>query len=241
MNSRIESTRVLADVVANCPRPPRVWLQASTATIYAHRYDSPNDEVTGILGGDELNAPDTWRFSIDVAKSWEAVATAIDLPRTRQVLLRSAMTMSPDCGGAFSTLLWLVRHGLGGRVGHGRQYVSWIHDRDFVSAVEWLIGHEELAGPVNLASPNPLPYSEFMRGLRAAWGRRFGLSATKWMLEIGTFLIRSESELVLKSRRVVPTRLLESGFSFDFPNWPTAAEDLCKRWREGLCRTNGQF
>jgi uncharacterized protein len=232
MDSRIEATRVLAEAIAGCPRPPRVWLQASTATIYAHRYDAPNDEATGLIGGDEPNAPETWRFSIDVAKAWEQAATAVELPRTRQVLMRSAMTMSPDRSGVFSALLWLVRHGLGGKVGDGRQFVSWIHDRDFVRAVYWLIEHEEHWGPVNLAAPNPLPYSEFMRNLRAAWGRRIGLSATEWMLEIGTFLMRSESELVLKSRRVVPTRLLESGFAFQFPRWQDAAEDLCRRWRE---------
>jgi NAD dependent epimerase/dehydratase family enzyme len=146
--------------------------------------------------------------------------------------MRSAMTMSPDRGGVFSTLLWLVLHGLGGKVGDGRQFVSWIHQRDFVRAVYWLIEHEELAGPVNLASPNPLPYADFIRELRAAWGVRFGLPAKKWMLEIGTFFMRSESELVLKSRRVVPTLLVNSGFAFDFPTWSAAAADLCRRWRE---------
>ena len=124
------------------------------------------------------------------------------------------MTMSPDRGGVFDVLVGLVRHGLGGRHGNGRQYMSWIHESDFIRALYWLIDHDELHGPVNLAAPHPLPNAEFMRALRQAWGARFGLPATTWMLEIGTFLMRSESELVLKSRRVVPGRLLESGFEF---------------------------
>lgn len=232
--SRVKSSRVVGQAIAEAAHPPRVWLQASTATIYAHRYDAPNDEATGILGGDEPNAPDTWRFSIDVAKSWEQAANEARTPNTRQVLLRSAITMSPDRGGAFDYLLRLVRWGLGGNQGDGCQFVSWIHDRDFVRAVSWLIDHEELSGPINLASPNPLPNAEFMRDLRNAWGIRFGLPANKWMLELGTFLMRTESELVLKSRRVISGRLLASGFDFEFPSWTEAAEELCQRSRRVL-------
>ena len=227
--SRIKSTRAVGQAIAETAHPPRVWLQASTATIYAHRYDAPNDEATGILGGAEPNAPDTWQFSIDVAKSWEQAAIEAHTPNTRQVLLRSAITMSPDRGGAFDYLLRLVRYGLGGKHGDGRLFVSWIHELDFIRAVYWLIDHD-LSGPVNLASPNPLPNVEFMRDLRHAWGTRIGLPATQWMLEIGTFLLRSESELVLKSRRVVPKRLLESGFEFRFPVWDEASCNLCRRY-----------
>lgn len=232
MESRMNSTRAVGQAIAKAARAPRVWLQASTATIYAHRYDAPNDEATGILGGSEENAPDTWRFSIDVAKSWEQAANEAIVPRTRKVLLRSAMIMSPDHGGIFDVLLGLVRRGLGGTSGDGRQYVSWIHDQDFIRAIYWLIDHAELEGPVNLAAPNPVPNAEFMRTLRAVWGIRVGLPATKWMLEIGAFLMRTETELVLKSRRVVPGRLLQSGFVFQFPTWTKAAADLCRRWRE---------
>lgn len=228
--SRIKSTRVVGQAIARAAAPPRVWLQASTATIYAHRYDAPNDEAAGILGGAEPGAPDTWRFSIDVATAWERAAEEAIVPRTRKVLLRSAMIMSPDKGGVFDTLLTLVRWGLGGKSGDGRQYVSWIHERDFIRAVYWLIDHD-LAGPVNVASPNPLPNAEFMRTLRDAWGIRLGLPSPRWLLEIGTFLIRTESELILKSRRVVPGRLLNSGFKFDCPTWAEAARDLCDRWR----------
>ena len=231
MNSRVESTRLVGEAIARRRRPPRVWLQASTATIYAHRYDAPNDEESGLLGGGEPGAPDTWNFSIDVAKNWERAAQEVPTPNTRLVLLRSAITMNPDPGSAFCMLLNLVRAGLGGTSGDGRQFVSWMHEEDFVRAVYWLMEHDELNGPVNLASPHPLPNRDFMRALRAAWKMPVGMPAAQWMLEIGAWLLRTETELVLKSRRVVPARLLSSGFEFRFPEWPTAARDLCQRWR----------
>ena len=234
--SRLDSTRAVGQAIARSACPPKVWLQASTATIYAHRYDAANDEATGILGGCEPGVPDTWRFSIDVAKSWEQAAGEFELPRTRLVLLRSAMMMSPNPGGVFDFLLRLVRCGLGGNLGDGRQYMSWIHEQDFVRAVIWLIEHPQLAGPVNLSSPHPLPQAEFMRGLRKAAGVRWGLPASRMMLEAGTFFMRTESELMLKSRRVVPRRLLESGFTFNFADWPAAAGDLCQR---GLAQGKG--
>ncbi|MCG3159966.1 MAG: Epimerase family protein [Acidobacteria bacterium] len=230
--SRVKSTRILGEAIARSSRPPRVWLQASTATIYAHRYDAPNDEATGILGGSEPNAPDTWRFSIDVATAWECAFNESATPNTRKALLRSAMTMSPDRGGVFDTLLTLARYGLGGSAGDGRQYVSWIHDQDFVRAVYWLIEHDEFEGPVNLASPNPIPNYEFMSALRSAAGVSFGLPATAFMLEVGAFFLRTETELILKSRRVIPGRLTQSKFIFQFPSWAEAAQNLCARWRE---------
>jgi uncharacterized protein len=230
--SRVTSVRVLGEAIARASRPPAVWLQASTATIYAHRYDAANDETTGILGGDEPGAPDTWRFSIDVATAWERALDEAPEGPTRKVKLRSAMIMSPDRGGILDTLLTLVRRGLGGTAGDGRQYVSWIHEHDFIRAVYWLIERQDIDGAVNLASPNPLPYKDFMAALRRSWGTRIGLPATRWMLEIGAFLLRTETELVLKSRRVVPGRLLRDGFSFKYPNWQEAAEELCERWRK---------
>ena len=229
LRSRVLSTRVVGEAVARAARPPRVWLQASTATIYAHRYDAPNDEHTGVLGGGEPDAPSTWRFSIDVARAWERAFDDAVTDGTRKVALRSAMTLSPDAGGVFATLLRLARRGLGGRAGDGRQFLSWIHYEDFVSAVRWLIDHDEIAGVVNVASPNPLPNAEFMRVLREAAGIPFGLPAHKWMLEIGAVFMRTETELILKSRRVVPARLLEHGFRFTHPDWRSAACDLCNR------------
>jgi uncharacterized protein (TIGR01777 family) len=232
-DSRIDSVRIIGRAVAAASRPPRVWLQAGTATIYAHRYDTPNDEDTGILGGSESGAPEKWRFSIDVARSWEQAFQDSVVPGVRKVLLRSAIVMSATPGGAFEMLLRLVRFGLGGRAGDGRQYVSWIHSEDFCRAITWLL-EGDISGTVNLSSPNPLPNAEFMRALREAWGREFGLRAAEWMLEIGAFLLRTETELILKSRRVVPARLIRKGFSFCFPTWPEAARDLCERWpRDG--------
>ena len=178
----------------------------------------------------EANAPDTWRFSIEVAKVWERTFEEAIVPHTRKVLLRSAMIMSPDQGGVFDVMLGLVRHGLGGTNGDGKQYVSWIHDLDFIRSTYWLI-ENDIAGPVNLAAPNPLPNAEFMRILRRAWGIRLGLPATRLMLEIGAFFLGTETELILKSRRVIPGRLVQSGFAFCFPTWAEAARDLCARWR----------
>jgi uncharacterized protein len=235
MDSRVESTRAVGDAIAAAASPPRVWLQASTATIYAHRFDAPNDERTGVLGGDEPDAPETWRFSIDVARAWEAAALeAPTPPGTRLVLLRSAMVMSPDRGGVFDKLLRLVRLRLGGAAAGGGQYVSWIHHDDFARAADWLIASDDVSGPVNVAAPNPLPNREFMRELREAWGTRIGLPATRPMLEAGALLMRTETELVLKSRRVVPGTLLDRGFEFEHPDWPDAARDLVASRRFGL-------
>lgn len=230
--SRIRSTRLLNEVIGSLAHTPRLWVNAGTATIYRHARDRPMDETSGELGGSEPGAPDTWNFSIDVAKAWEEAFFSTPAPRTRKVAIRSAMTFSPDHGGVFDVFSGLVRRGLGGPQGPGTQFVSWIHEADFVRAIELLIAREEFSGIVNLASPNPLPNRDFMRALREAWGISIGLPTPGWMIEVGTFLMRTESELVLKSRRVVPGRLLDAGFRFLFPEWPAAARDLVRRWRE---------
>jgi NAD dependent epimerase/dehydratase family enzyme len=146
------------------------------------------------------------------------------------------MVMSPDRGGVFDVLLRLARMGLGGPVAGGAQYVSWIHDQDFVRAVEFLIARDDVAGPVNLAAPAPLPHRDFMRALRTAWGVPVGLPAARWMAEAGAFALRSDTELLLKSRRVVPGRLLDAGFTFGHPDWPAAADDLVRRFRSRSVR-----
>jgi uncharacterized protein (TIGR01777 family) len=230
LDSRVKSTRAVGNAIARARRPPRAWLQAGTATIYAHRHDAPNGEATGLIGGHEPGASSAWNFSIDVAQAWERALEEAATPQTRKVALRSAMTMSPDAGGIFDALLALVRRGLGGTAGDGRQFVSWIHFEDFVRATRWLIDHDEIEGAVNLAAPNPIPNEEFMRTLREASGTRVGLPATRWMLEIGAVFMRTETELILKSRRVVPGRLLQRGFDFNYPIWKAAARDLCQRW-----------
>jgi uncharacterized protein (TIGR01777 family) len=235
-DSRIGTTRLLNRAIAGLAEPPRVWMNASTATIYRHALDRTMDEATGELGGHELisgrrRAPETWDFSVGVAKDWEKAFFETPTPRTRKVALRSAIVFSPVPGSAFGLFLNLVRVGLGGAQGNGRQFVSWIHESDFARAVEFLIEHEELEGAVNIAAPNPLPNREFMEALRDAWEMPNGVPAPWPLLEIGTFLMRTESELVLKSRCVVPRRLLDAGFLFEFRNWPEAADDLVRRWR----------
>jgi uncharacterized protein (TIGR01777 family) len=231
-DSRIHSTRLLNEVISTLANPPRLWINASTATIYRHALDRPMSEADGELGGNEPGAPDTWNFSIRVAKHWEEAFFSTPLPRTRKIAIRSALTLSPDREGVFDTLLALVRHGLGGRHGAGTQFVSWIHEADFLAAIDFLIAHEELSGVVNVASPHPLPNSDFLRALREAWGARLALPNPQWLIEFGAFFMRTESELVLKSRRVVPGRLLAAGFPFAFPDWPAAARDLVARWRK---------
>jgi uncharacterized protein len=230
-DSRTSSTRLLNQTLASLTRAPRLWINASTATIYRHSLDRANDEATGELGGNEPGAPDTWNFSIDVAKAWESAFFSGATPATRKIAIRSALTLSPDRGGVFDVLLGLVRTGLGGTQGPGKQFVSWIHETDFVRAIDLLIAREDLAGIFNLAAPNPLPNEEFMRILRHAWGAPFGLPIHEWLIEAGAWLRRTESELVLKSRRVVPGRLLAEGFQFQFPDWHRAAQDLVARWR----------
>jgi len=235
-NSRIGTTRLLNQVIANLEEPPRVWLNASTATIYRHALDRPMDEFTGELGGGEMiskhrRAPKTWDFSIGVAKDWEAAFFEGPTPRTRKVALRSAIVMSPIPGSAFGVFSNLVRMSLGGKQGNGRQFVSWIHETDFARAVEFLIHRADFDGPVNLAAPNPLPNRDFMRELRDAWGMPNGLPAPRPLLDLAAAIMRTETELVLKSRRVIPGRLLQAGFEFEFPSWPQAAEDLVAQWK----------
>ena len=229
LESRVLTTRLVGEAIARAGDPPKLWMNAGTATIYRHALDRAMDERTGEIGGGEAGAPETWRFSIDVATRWERELFAAAVPRTRRIALRSAMTMSPDRGGVFDVLLRLARLGLGGAAGSGNQYVSWIHDEDFVRAIDFLAEREEISGAVNLSAPHPLPNRDFMRALREAGGFRLGLSAAEWMIEIGAFVLRTETELLLKSRRVVPGRLLEAGFEFRFPDWPEAARDLVRR------------
>jgi uncharacterized protein (TIGR01777 family) len=233
LRSRIDSTRVIRKAIAIAANPPKLWLQMSTATIYAHRTDAANDEFTGIIGDNER---EEWRFSVDVATQWEAAVNSAAVPRTRRVILRTAMVMGPQPDSPFATLRNLVRLGLGGRAASGKQYMSWIHHRDFVRAIEFLIAHDDISGIVNLAAPEPLPNAEFMRAIRQACGARIGLPAAPWMLTAGAWALRSETELILKSRRVVPARLLARGFEFTFPTWLEAARDLCGERAESTSR-----
>ena len=230
MDSRVDSTRVVGQAIAAASRPPRVWLQSSTATIYAHRFDAANDETTGVIGGSEPGVPAYWRSSIEIATAWERTLGEAATPATRRVAMRTSIVMTSARGGAFAAFRMLARLRLGGALAGGRQYVSWIHERDFVRAVEWLLARDDLDGAVNVAAPEPLPQRDFARVLREACGVRIGLPAAAWMLEAGAFALRTETELLLKSRRVVPARLLASGFGFAFRAWPEAARDLLLRF-----------
>ena len=233
VNSRTITTGLIGQAIAQASEPPRIWLNASTATIYRHSVDASIGEDEKAIGGDEAGVPANWRFSVDVATAWERAFFAPDLQATRRVALRSAIAMSPDRGGAFDHFLRLVRWGLGGAIGSGRQYISWIHDVDLIRAVEFLISHSEISGIVNVASPHPVPNRKFMNCLRRSWCTSYvGFPAPSWILPLGALLLRTETELVLKSRRVIPQRLLDAGFDFHFPNWRGACQDLVTRWRE---------
>ncbi len=233
MDSRVDSARVVGEAIRLAKNPPQLWLQMSTATIYADRYDAANDEATGIIGGGEPGVPAYWAYSVGIAKAWEREQQLAETPRTRKVAMRTAMVMAPrgtsSEKGVFEVLLRMTRAGLGGSIGGGKQFVSWIHSTDFCRAVRFVIEHSELSGAINFTSPNPLPQADFMRALRRAAHVPIGLPATKWMAEIGAFVLRTDTELLLKSRRVVPTRLIEAGFEFQFPEWAGAASDLVAR------------
>ena len=223
LESRVQSTQVLGEAIANCREPPQVWLNASTATIYKHTFDREMDEATGEIGATP-EAKDA--FSIEVARAWEETFNEAPTPATRKVALRTAMVFSADEGGVYRTLRGLTRWGLGGTIAGGHQFISWVHEVDFCRVVEWLLDRDDLNGPVNVASPNPIPQREMMRIIRRECGVPFGLPATRWMLEVGAFVHRTEAELIIKSRRVVPTRLLAAGFEFRLPRMEDAVQEL---------------
>jgi uncharacterized protein (TIGR01777 family) len=222
LDSRVNSTRVLGEAIGRCAQPPRVWLNASTATLYKHTAGKAWDESGEVEATHE--AKDA--FSVEVGKEWEGALEEAQTSGTRKVAMRMAMVLGMGKNSVFPVLRRLVRFGLGGKMGSGEQYVSWMHVVDYCRAVEWLINHDNLCGPVNLVSPNPVPNREMMRILREVCRVPFGLPATEWMLEVGAFLLRTETELIIKSRRVIPGRLLESGFQFQFPSLKGAFEDL---------------
>jgi uncharacterized protein (TIGR01777 family) len=223
LESRVQSTKVLGDAIALSRQPPQVWLNASTATIYKHTFDRQMDEATGEIGATP-EAKD--EFSIEVARAWEETLYEAPTPATRKVALRTAMVFATGKGGVYRTLRGLTRWGLGGSIAGGRQFISWIHEADFCHSVEWLIHRDDFSGAVNVASPNPIPQSEMMRITRRECGVPFGLPATRRMLEVAAFVHRTEAELILKSRRVVPSRLLAAGFQFRFPRMEDAVRDI---------------
>lgn len=219
--SRLDSTHALGEAIAACDRPPPVWINSSSATIYRHAEDRSMDEGTGEIGSG---------FSVDVCQRWEKALADANTPKTRKVALRAAIVLGPGEGGVFHVLRHLVSLGLGGRMGPGTQYFSWLHHEDFAAIIEWIRTHPELDGAINASSPQPETNADFMRALRQAMRQPIGLPAERWMLKIGAVFLRTETELILKSRRVVPTRLLNSGYAFRFPRVRQAMEHILKEY-----------
>lgn len=239
-DSRVGPTRLLHHAFALLNNPPWLWMNASAANIYRHALDREMDEITGEIGGNECvdgwlghrRAPEKWNRMVRLIRDWERAFFSTPTPRTRKIALRTSLVFSPAPGNVFALLSRLARVGLGGTQGNGRQYVSWMHEADYARALEFLIEDERIEGAVNMAAPYPLPNRAFNEVLREAWGMPNGLPAPAPLLALGMFLLRKEPELVLKSRRVVPKKLLDAGFRFQFPTWPEAAEDLVRQWRE---------
>jgi hypothetical protein len=217
----------VGEAIARAAKPPRVWLNSSSAAIYLHTFDMPVDE-DGPTGATP-EAKD--EFTIEVIRQWERAFDKAPTAAMRKVALRTTMVLGDYPNSVFPVLRRLARFGLGGRMGSGRQYVSWMHESDFCRAVEWIVRHEEIRDPVNLCAPNPLPNAEMMWWFREVCGLPFGLPASEWMLGVGAFLLRTEAGLIIKSWRVVPGKLLASGFQFQFPEMREALKDLEQRAR----------
>ncbi|SFE07914.1 hypothetical protein SAMN05216238_10817 [Lentibacillus persicus] len=216
MNSRIKTTNILGESVLACENPPKVWMNSSTATIYRHAEERPMTEEDGDIGSG---------FSVDVATNWEKTFFSFDLPKTRKIALRTAIVLGKG-GGVITPYRNLVRFGLGGVQGSGKQKFSWIHIEDLFQIVLFLKERGDLSGPFNCSAPNPVSNQELMKLLRREMNMPFGLPSPKWLLEIGATLIRTETELVLKSRWVIPERLEREGFKFTFSTLNKTLQDI---------------
>lgn len=229
MESRVNSTRAIGEAIARCRTPPATWLNASTATIYRHTFGPPHDEQSTDFAPTPEAKDD---YSVQVARAWEqALSDAATPSQTRKVALRITIVFGTVDGGVFQIMRRMSRLGAAGPMAGGQQYVSWIHEQDFCKAIQWVLDHPELSGPANIAAPNPVTNAEMMREFRRACGIPIGIPATRWMLEIGAAIMRTETELLLKSRYVVPGKLLASGFQFKFPHMREALADLEQRTR----------
>ncbi|MGD8191254.1 TIGR01777 family oxidoreductase [Brevibacillus ginsengisoli] len=216
LNSRVKTTQQLGNAVLACQKPPRLWINSSTATIYRHAEDRPMTEASGEVGTG---------FSVDVARSWEDAFFSFDLPHTRQAALRVAIVLGKH-GGVMTPFRNLVKFGLGGVQGSGNQMFSWIHIEDLFQIVLFLLEKEELSGVFNCSAPHPVTNREFMQQLRTAMNAPMGLPSPRWMLELGAILIRTETELILKSRWVLPERLKENGYTFQYDQVNKALADI---------------
>ena len=216
LDSRVDPTRVLGYAIQRAKIPPKLWINLSTATIYRHAEDRPMDEETGEIGSG---------FSVNVAKAWEETFFAMATPETRKVALRSAVVLGRE-GGALIPFKNLVRSGLGGIQGDGRQMFSWLHEEDLFEIIQFIRSNDGITGALNCSAPNPLSNREVMAVLRQAFHMPFGLPLPGWLLTIGAWLIRTEPELLLKSRWVIPTRLLKLGYRFKYSTLTEALANL---------------
>lgn len=219
IRSRVVPTTLLGNVLSKLQHPPKLWINVTSATIYRHAEDRPQDELTGEIGDG---------FSVDVCQQWEQAFFEADTPGVRKIALRMGIVFGKS-DGVFPRLLNLVKFGLGGRQGNGQQYVSWIHEEDVCLITEFLMQHEELKGILNCTAPNAEKNTEQMRLIRKAYGRRMGLPATTWLLKIGALVIGTETELILKSRWVAPKLLVNAGYRFKYPFMKEAVEACVKR------------
>jgi uncharacterized protein (TIGR01777 family) len=216
ISSRIIPTQLLGNVIEKLEHPPKLWITVTSATIYRHAEDRPQDEETGETG---------YGFSINVCRQWEDTFFGISTPYTRKIALRMGIVFG-HADGVFPRLLNLVKYGLGGKQGDGEQYVSWIHEQDAARCTEWLVGHEEMDGVINCTAPEPLKNTMIMASIRKAYGIPFGLPAPAWLLVLGASVIGTEVELILKSRWVLPKRLLDNGYPFLFTKAEYAIKDI---------------
>lgn len=217
LNSRIDSTKNLNQAVIECKNPPLHWINSSTSTIYRHSTDKQMDEFSGEIGND---------FSMNVAKAWEKAFFDTETPKTMKTALRTSIVLGKK-GGAFLPLKNLTRFGFGGKQGDGNQYISWIHEKDFANAIDFVIS-KKLTGVVNIVSPKPIKNLEFMKTLRKKLNITFGLPVGVSLLKIGAKLIGTEAELVLKSRNVIPKRLQDNGFEHEYADLDKALDNLIK-------------
>ncbi|QNK64635.1 TIGR01777 family protein [Pedobacter sp. PAMC26386] len=214
--SRLKPTRLLGTVIGKMVVPPKLWINVTSATIYRHAEDRPQDEEAGDIG---------YGFSIDVCRQWENSFFEADTPKTRKIALRMGIVLGRS-DGVFPRLLNLVKFGLGGHQGDGQQYVSWIHEQDAAKCTEWLLTQGELSGAINCTAPEAIKNTDLMKLLRRAYGVPFGLPSPAWLLEMGAKVIGTETELILKSRWVMPKRLLEAGYPFLFSKADYAVRDI---------------
>lgn len=212
VSSRIDSTTVLGEAIQTISQPPKLWINLASATIYRHTIDRVMDEETGIIG-EEI---EDYQFSVDVCKRWEATFWQTNAGATRKVALRTGIVLGKQ-GGVFPVFRRLAQLGLGGKMGSGQQFISWLHEHDFARIIDFIIGNDSLSGAYNATAPNPTRNSTFMSLLRKALHIPVGIPATEWMITIGAFLLRTEPELILKSRNVRPANLAQAGFQFQYP------------------------